>query len=60
MFHISADPLITSTLVVTKQSSKARAPTHGAGRVGRGRPHDQPIVDSLVIPFEMIVLHKLR
>jgi hypothetical protein len=35
-------------------------PTHRAGRVGRGRPRNQPIVESLVIPFEMIVLHKLR
>ena len=47
-------------LVVIQQSSHARAPTHAAGRVGHGRPRDQPVVESLVIPFKMIVLDKLR
>ena len=58
LFHIAADPS-RRRLVVIQQSSQARAPTHTAGRVGRGRPRDQPIVESLVIPFEMIVRDKL-
>src|SRR4030095_494687 len=60
LFHLPVDPLSRSTLVVVQQSSQVRAPKYGAGRIGRGRPRNQPIVESLVIPFEMIVLHKLR
>ena len=33
---------------------------HAADLAGRGRARDQPIVESLVIPFEMIVLDKRR
>ena len=33
---------------------------HAAGRVGHGRPRDQPVVESLVIPFQMLMRDKLR
>ena len=33
---------------------------HAAGRVGRGCPRDQPVVESLVIPFQMLMRDKLR
>ena len=49
-----------STLVVTQQSSQAPAPTYAVGRVGQGRPRHQLVVESLVIPFEMILLDKLH
>jgi hypothetical protein len=55
--HISADPLITPP---ARSNSAilpaARAPTHATGGVDGGRPRDQRIVESLVIPFGMIAL----
>jgi hypothetical protein len=54
LFHISAE----SQLMPHARSNSAFLPAAGAGtrarRVGRGRPRDQSMVESLVIPFEMI------
>jgi hypothetical protein len=33
--------------------------THGPRRLNAGRPRDQPIVQSLVIPFAVVVFDKL-
>ena len=60
LFHIPADPLITPHA----RSNSAVLPAATADAHGRecralGPPHDQPIVESLVIPFVLIVLDEL-
>jgi hypothetical protein len=51
-------PVVTPALVVVRQSTEPRTPTNPARVSTKRAPLDEPILESLMIPFAMVVINK--
>ena len=60
MFRVSSDAMSRGPFVIVKQSTQSRASRYGAPCVARRRSRNQLVVETLVIPFAMVVRDKFR
>ena len=60
MFHVSADSMVTRPFVIVQQSAQSRASRYVASHIAGWRSRNQLVVETLVIPFAMVVRDKFR